>query len=1240
MLLQRSKLAATPVERPRLAPPWSIGLLGTLVAVVLTAIFPHQTLVKRVLDAPPGDITDAYLANLLRTEPDNPHLRLAMARKQLLAGQYERIAPTIAPALASADPAVRQQAAWLRWQADEQRFFRRPDDDPERPAARRALLDALQALADDPLPELLLAEFARKAAALGDTALARRLFARLVEEGGAHSEAWYAEAARSALAEGEYGAAANYYLIALQRVAGLAEQRRYLALAMQALVSGNRTGEALELAERAFEVAPALTDDRETLITLIEYARAARRPDLADRYARRLLRLSLREQFERSRLVYGELIEVRRVALGDGPQLPFDDRIYTLGFEAFLDNRKPEDAWKVAASAVRQAPDSLVWRERLARVSEWTGRSQLALEHWLHIARTSDREEAWQNVLRLAPGLFDDDALRLALRRELTRRPGDERLLRELAAIHERLGDPRGAIVLLESEHRRRPRPWLLEEMASLAERAGDAAQAIEGWRRFIDSGAAQTAHVVRLATLLVLRGDDAGALAVLRPHEATAAPGDTAYWRLTAELARQLEADATATRAYRTLLAGDSAEERDYDALHALLQPQHPLDAARVAIAAWRRYHRPLDLQRALSGLIGADAWEEAGRLLGDLDAAQLARLRQDALLLRLTARYHQHRGVLAAARRDLDAALALAPNDAETRTAWLWLLIDSGDAQALRRALATLEPDWRQDPQLHDVLGTAYQYLSRPDVALKRYFNPHLAEKRGDFLWLMNYADALEQNSEPDKAWRLRRHLLAGERPAARPRDWLSAPEARGMRRIARARLAIAQAQGGDIGRAVLRELLRLDRDAERRLSDEAATVATAWLQEQQAYAAERGWLWQQFARSVARPLWGEITLALVDDDRAASGALLERHGERLPRYDRINAARHIDDVRLAQSDAFETQGDQPDDDPLHLQLTDALLAHSDHAGGERLQRRIGSIEERETALRWHLALSPRLALDLALGSIARGNGDPLALGSVPDESFRSARLTWRHGDGETRLGIDWRDSFAAYQPHFVEHEQRIDERLALTFGIGRQLPAADSTPLRVAGMKDRFSLSLRYRPTLRDQLVAEYSHEDFRTQTGSDVGSARQFAVEYRHALRLEPRDLELSLYWSTRRHQRVETIEDAALAPLAPLDAEDPGRFAGSFFLPEDYRFASIRLSTDVRFAGDYTRAWRPYATVARTWNSLLGPGYDLGAGIAGSVFGADHLRIGWNLARGGRTGGGSVRELGIAYRIHY
>ncbi|MFC5302108.1 tetratricopeptide repeat protein [Azospira restricta] len=1243
MLLQRSKLAAAAVERPRLAPPWSIAVLGAGVLLVLAAIYPHETLVKRLLKAPPDHVTEAYLVNLLRTEPGNPQLRLLLARSQLQSGLYGDVQQTLAPALAAADAALREEALWLLWQSEAQQYRRLADGTPEQAAARDALRRRLVELAEGDWGEAVLIEIARKAIVFGELGVGRRLFARLAARGGGHNYFWYADAARSALASGEHRAAAEFYLIARAQAATVAEQRRYFVDALRALRAGDRNDEALDLAERELAVAPQLADDAEALELLVRIARAARRPDLADKYARRLLRLSLLEQWRREQLALaGFDARPRRVALADdargGPQLPFDDRIYTLGFEAFLDNRKLDDAWKVAASAVRQAPDHLGWRERLARVSEWTGRPRIALEQWLYVARASNRDEAWQAVLRLAPGLFDDAALRAALHYQLAHRPDDGKLIRELAATYERLGDPQGGLRVLEQAYQRTRQPALLEALAELAERAGDDARALAYWQRLLAEAPLTPARALRVATLYLLRGQAEDGLRLLEQARADAGDDDLAFWRLTAETAALTRADATALDAYRRLVGNVAAERGDYEALRLLLEEQ-PLAAAQVASAAWRRFRQPPDLVNALAHYAQGEHWPEIGRLLAELDGEQLHELRRRADFLRLSAQYRLHAGQPRQARQELEAALRLAPESTATQQALLWLLIDGGDPAALRGALAAAEGDWRSQPALHDALAAAYQALSLPQVALERYLTPRLAAHRGDFLWLMNYADALEQNQEADRAWRLRRQLLREQRQQAAGRDRPDAAatdDGSRLRRAIRTRLAIGQ-RGGDAGFAALRELLRLDRDGERRLSPAARDVALGWLLDRNQHAAARGWLWQQYARTTARPLWGEISLALAEDDVAQASELLARHGERLPRYDRINAALRGGDLRAAQSDAFATQTEQAADDPLHLQLSDALLAHSDHLGGALAARRVGGVDEREQAAHWHLALSPRLTLDLALGSIARDNREPQQIGRTPDESYRSARLVWRHADGETRLGVASRDSLARYTPLLLEHEQRLDARLTAFAALGSEQPADESTALRVAGMKDVARVGLRYRPTQRDQWSIEQRWETFSAQTGGGLGRGRVLQVEAAHALRIAPRDLEASVFWSQHRYDRRDAPADPRLRTLLPAGAADLGP---DFFLPEDFRFYGIRLSTDVRFAREYTRGWRPLASVARTWHSENGAGYELAAGVAGSVAGGDHLFLGWRLGRGGTGSGGLVREAGLTYRLHY
>ena len=134
---------------------------------------------------------------------------------------------------------------------------------------------------------------------------------------------------------------------------------------------------------------------------------------------------------------------------------------------------------------------------------------------------------------------------------------------------------------------------------------------------------------------------------------------------------------------------------------------------------------------------------------------------------------------------------ALALQPRAEGVREALLGMLIDGNDAPTLRNLLARHEDAWAEDEALHDALAAAWQALSRPQRALDRYYTPRLREHRGDFLWMLGYADALEQNGDTDRAWRLREALLqqAHEAVDVRPAE-VAADAQRGGGVVARRR------------------------------------------------------------------------------------------------------------------------------------------------------------------------------------------------------------------------------------------------------------------------------------------------------------------------------------------------------------------------------------------------------------------------------------------------------------------
>lgn len=1282
MFQKRYSLAATDAERPVLAPGWLILAMCLLVTGVLVALYPMQELERR-LEGADGELASTYLDNLLLSDPDNPRLRMLMARAQIRLGETLKVREILQPLVQSPDVDERREALWVLWEMylGEQRQWEKrqkawpPNRQAEVTAAVSDLHEEMRAAmhqiaAIESLPERLLS-LASKAHELHENLLSAQIYRRIGEAMGVGEAAtrFYEHAARQMLAVGDYEGAASIYLLAKKSSRDYLQGRHFFHTAVRTLQSGNLLEAALRLAEEGI---PEYINDSESLIFIINLARSAGRPDVAERYVRLLLRLAMERQWW--------LAEVER-AWGPGhfrpvnnqamtsfqPGIPYDEKIFNLAYEVFLENGKLDDAWKLAKFAVDHAKEKKIWRQRLAQVSEWHGKPIDALQQWRLLAQETGEDAAWQAVLRLAPGLFDDEALLPALHYQLQQKPGDKGLIRQIVDANIRLAEPKRAIEFLAEQYRRQPDGDYLDWQASIAEDAGLLDDAVRYWQQlFADSEQLTPQRAMQAAVLLfsMARGQEALPwLAAARGRVGEQSEEDVEYWRLSGQAALMYGETALAIEAFEHLIRSPDAEITDFDVLTRLLIDTQPELALQLSVEAWEKFDQPRYFMQALTLASLRQDLDRIDNLLARLDASSdagkyaLAPFLDNPEFYRIVGSQQQMRGKLAEARRTYQQGLQRLPGSAALRQALLWLLVDSRDVAALRELLAVHEPQWAQDREMHDTLAAAYQVLSLPQIALDRYLQPRLNAHRDDFLWLMAYADALDQNQQSDQAWRLRQQLLLeawqqhraagqGETLGERRSRWLTEQNLDAVRRQARARLLMTQHKG-DAGFSALRELLRLDRQGREKLSDAAAETAIGWLQEAGEHAAERAMLWEQYSVSQSRPknrpLWAEITLALVDHDTQAAGDLLLRYDAMLPRYDRVNAAQMLGDTRQAQTAAFESATWQIDDTPMQMQLSDSLLAFSDHLAIGVKQQALGSIDERVVEQVWHVAVNPRLSLDFALQQTRRAVADPQTLRRAVNENSLALTASYRSDWGNTRVHVAGREAARKSSAVDFEHELRLDRRLALRLAVGFHLPTQESLGLRMAGMKDRYQLGLTLRPTRQDAFQIDYRVEKYALQNGTPVGRGRHLDLSFSHALRQDTPDLEVGLFWSRHAYERESDFSASGfnlLSEFLPAAIPSPVNLGSDYFLPEDFSLSGVRLSSNMRYAREYTRAVRPYGSVARTWHSRTGGGYDVRLGVAGSVVGADRLGLDLGVAKSGAQSAGLVKDVQFNYRLHF
>jgi hypothetical protein len=1277
-----------PSERQKLFSPWTIAGFGLAVGLGLALVYPHKALEQRLAAADSAAGSSAlaieYLKVFLKADPEAGEMRLQLAKKLAQIGDVAGAQQLLEAPQAQNDPAIRGEALWIRLALAEQQYYAASPGSPARQAAQRDIHQRLAALLAQRLSAQQLYTVGTHALANEEAELARAAFARLAQAPAALATPSLEQAARGALGVGDYRSSAQLSLAAMARSADIDARRRYFLAAMRTLQSGGLQQEALEQA--AQRLGP-LADDTETLKFLARLARAANRPDIAERYAKRFLELALLERMQEwreTRLVawHGQpqpapesggarMLRIAAAGAGAGPGLAFDEESYALGYDIFLSNRNLADALRVAQSAVRQRPQSAAWRRRLAEVSEWSGAPREALEQWLVHAQLSGDEASWDAVLRLSDSLFDLTRLRAALEHKLAREPMQLSWLERLLALDEQAGEPQAAIARLQKRlaavpalpaTERERELGLLEAVEERAGRDADAlAMATELQRQF----GPRTGYALKIANLHYRRGALPAAFDALEAARAQAAANDALYWRNYAELARLLGNDAAAERGYRALIAAGAQTPADLSNLVALWSQERPRAAAALAADAYLRGGEPALAEQALSLWSRVAERREARAFLQLLSPQQRDALAARASFLILRAALAQSSENLAGARADLRAALALEPGNVEARAALIWVLIATRDTEPLKQALQLWSADAAKTPALWDGYAAALMSINRQDEALRWFGKIDLKSRRGDALWLMSYAECLEANSQADLAWRLRRQVWDLLRDADAQRRLRPAQVEAMRERLAALAPLFA---GGDASWRLLQSLLRADpaqlagapqhaapaQDArellarldaqpqqrsdggdDARLSAGARELALSYALNQDANDLARAWLAARYAGQLAKPLYAELSLALQADDRDSLNRLLDQLPDWLPIYDRIDAARRAQRPALAQTLAFEQLSRLPDDEQLHQRLVELATENGPRLSAGVVHRSESPLVYTESTVTAAAMATPGLRFSLQLSERSQRSDDGAQLLNPPQRDRRVALTATRALDsGSVAATLQRREALAGSTGIKLQADIAPLRGLQLSGTIGLNQAAQESVPLAIGGMRHLLSGSASYALSSRAFIRMDLGWQRFYSQAGAALGSGRSWRIEAGERLRLAAPDLTLSAYVSGNRFQPNGGF-DAQIASLLPAGA-DPA----ATLLPQGSRTVGLRLSTGDGLENGYRRAWLPFGAVGVFSNTVTGRGYDLRAGAAGSVLGADMLRLYLDKNAGTPAAPQGSREVGLKYDAFY
>lgn len=928
---------------------------------------------------------------------------------------------------------------------------------------------------------------------------------------------------------------------------------------------------------------------------------------------------------------------------------PFNQDDFVLAYDVLLGSGLLERAFMVADEAVKQSPRDLVWRRKLAKVAEWTGRPTLAAEQWQFIFQQGDQsEESVAAVLRMAP-LLESPLIALqawAIRdRQASLTPIQ---WRDVFDLYESAGEPAKGSIFFEEQFEKKKTPLFLEYAAQLAENGGDDGRAEFMFLRRMQIEPFSMKVLLHASVSLIRRDRMPQALALMRRHDHQVAPQDAEFWRLLGQVAFEQRDYPTAQASYRRASQTDSATSEDWSRLVFLVRQKHPAQAAALAIEAYRRLGM---LEQLLSGLeiyAAMGDFKAQDATLNSMGRDGLALAQKDVRFLLLRARINQAKKLPDLAWADLGRAMQIQPASRDVSLASLWFLIDEHRITDLSKALQRYAAVATQDPAYWTAFAAANQVLDRHREAVK-WYRQDVRRDAENPLTLLNYADALERTQNIGMASRIRRHAWLLLKAKFEGDDRLLKP-GQTPDTVALGRLALMN-QPGDPGMSLVRQWIVQGRAQSSEPMDEQTRVLVlGWAIVKEQFANAQSWMWLRYAQQsgFAPPLWGQSQVALQLEQTDTMARVLDRSADGLPIYNRYDTAYALGDVQQALNIAFKGMTSQENDEPLHDRYRQHVPLHANYAQISVGDERPGSLKSQGLQTELRLVPHPKLQLTFNIARMQQSSGDADLGPLVPHaDRLGSVQARWSGHRGDSIASLFRRNELSGTTGLRLAQTYQWDRRISLDGSLDYRVDSTTSEPLRVAGYENSFNVGLTYALGKREYLRVAPRFARYYTQLGDYLGSGRSLDVEAGYRIRTEYPD------WRVRAvasYQRTTNDGSVSAPSIARLPTNLQNSFANGaldpvgYFVPAAASSIGACLSMGENLQGQnlqsvYSRAWRPFFDLCLRQAESTGFGYSGIFGLVGSVTGEDHLLLQLQNNNDLSTGSPATRSFTIRYR-HY
>ena len=891
-----------------------------------------------------------------------------------------------------------------------------------------------------------------------------------------------------------------------------------------------------------------------------------------------------------------------------------DNEVLRKIVDIYIQNGDVKKAYEFAKKGQNLSHSDIYWTKSLAKLSLWNSKVEESFQYYLDIYSKTKDSSIKPQLLKLALALNKYFVAKEILEDEFYK--GKFENWKKLVDIYLHLGEVDRAIAILRKAYEREKEKSILRQIVKLELSINDVEGALKDLETLLADKDIDVNDAVELSYLLYINKQYDKALQVLKSVRDRATEKDIAYWTTLADLSWDLKDKKTAYQVAEFLLSKNLARPVDLERL--IIYYSQNKDYGKVKKLSEKLIKvksSEFAYYYYMTSLYNLGEYKKLVKFISSLSQKEIDKLKGKTFFWGMYANSLAKLGKIDGAVKVYEMSLKYNPDNREIIYSFLWFLVDNKKTDTLKKYLIKYRDLAYTDKKFIFLYGVAYTTMQN-SLEAKPFLKKLIDLEPNNVDYLLMYADVLDLSGETEiadkyryKIWKQLTAKLEKNPKLLKDREFLKDY----------LRLAIKFLPAVELEKLMHKSAGILTKK-------EYNGIKITWYLARGEYEKAK----ELVKKELGVEPWMELSIALYDYDKDEMERLLKRHVKALPIRDRVDASEKTGNIALAKKLAFEGLEKNREDFRLYKQYKE-LEEETSPRATVSIKTTNREIQQTKTKASFKTKLYKNFYVEVGNEkTFNQKSGKGLV--NLPVNMMRNyLKISEIDLDKNYSIEIGQRTGLKNVPYFKFDYNTYFKDKINLSFNIGYNIQTDETLYLYYAGKKNTVKGAVSFSLTVRDYYSLSVEHSKYKSLDDKAVGSGTVIELSGSHKFRLGYPDFTISAY--VRKGIFSEKTDKGVINKISTL--RNPQ------ILPVSYNEAGITFSFGYNKKEEFNKTLRPYFSTTISYNDVYGGGYGVDAGITGNAFlPAGDISIGASFNKGFKGTGDTVTTFYVEYFLMF